>query len=470
MNGKNLNARRSALRAGMAILLGGMLLAPPPALAQRTALKPGWNLLSTKQDVEMGMQAAKDAEKQLVMLNDTRVDSFLNKLGRRLSAKAPGEQFPYQYKCVNDRAINAFALPGGFIYVNRGVIETAENEAQLAAVMGHETSHVALRHGTNQASKAYVEQNALALLGGALGQNILGSITQVVGGFALQSVLLKYSRSAESQADVLGTQILYDNGYDPRAMAQFMEKLEAEEKKNGKPMEFFSNHPSPEHRVERVMTEVEKLGGPPANYKTDSAEFQEIKRHVVSLPPPPKGGKGTGGSAPSGGDGKRPAPPSSGVQDFSNDILSLRFPDNWQSNGQGSAASLVPNGGVVDDGKGNASLAWGVIVSVYEPKATGSGNVTLQEATDQLLEDLRHNNPSMRVQRRAEPMRLGGARALSMYLTDDSPLGGKETVWLVTALRPEGLVHLICVAPQNDYDQYSHAFESIVSSVRFHGN
>src|SRR5712692_700815 len=250
MIGEMESVRRWAIHAGVVILLGAIFLAPP-ALAQRTAIKPGWNLLSTKQDVEMGMQAAKDAEKQLPMLKDTRVDSYLNKLGRRLAGKAPGEQYPYQYKCVNDRAINAFALPGGFIYVNRGVIEAADNEAQLAAVMGHETSHVALRHGTSQASKAYLEQNALALLGGALGQNILSSITQVVGVFALQSVLLKYSRNAESQADILGTQIIYDNGYDPRAMAQFLEKLEAEEKKNGKPLEFFSNHPSPEHRVER---------------------------------------------------------------------------------------------------------------------------------------------------------------------------------------------------------------------------
>ena len=470
MSENNLSTRRSVLHAGVAILLGVILLAPPPALAQRTPLKPGWNLLSTKQDVEMGLQASKEAEKQLVMLNDARVDSYLNKLGRRLSGKAPGVQFPYQYKCVNDRAINAFALPGGFVYINRGVIELADNEAQLAAVMAHETSHVALRHGTNQASKAYVEQNALAMLGGMLGSNMVGSLTQIVGAFAANSLLLKYSRTAESQADILGTQIIYDNGYDPRAMAQFLEKLEAEEKKNGKPMEFFSNHPSPEHRVDRVMTEVDKLGGPQANYKTDSAEFQDIKRHVVSLAPPPKGKPTSTASAPGGGNGKRPAPPSSGVQDFSNDIVSLRYPDNWQSNGQGSAASLVPNGGVVDDGKGNASLAWGVIVSVYEPKQGGSGNATLQEATDQLLEDLRHNNPSMRVQRRAEPMRLGGEHALSMYLADDSPMGGKETVWLITALRPEGLVHLICVAPQSDYDQYSHAFESLVSSVRFRNN
>ena len=472
MSGKFLNTGRSASRAAVAILLGVILLAPPQAFGQRTALKPGFNIYSPQQDVEVGTEFSKQAEHQILMLNDPKVDNYLNTLGHKLAAKAPGVKYPYQYKCVNDRVINAFALPGGFIYINRGVIEAADDEAQLAAVMGHETSHVALRHGTNQASKASFAQGSLAILGGLLGNNAVGGVLEQLGSFGLNSVLLKYSRDAEKQADILGTQILYDSGYDPRAMAQFMEKLEAEEKKNGKPMEFFSNHPSPEHRVERSMIEVDKLGGPPANYKKDSPEFQDIKRHVLALPPPPKAGSGTTSAAgPAGSSGpRRPAAPSSGSRAFENDVVSLRYPDNWQSNGQGSAANLVPDGGIVDDGKGKGALAWGVIVSVYEANTDSAGNVSLEDATNQLIEDLRHNNPSMKILRRAEHLRMGGAQALSTYLTDDSPVGGKETVWLISALRPEGLVHVICVAPQNDYDAYNHAFESIVASVRFRNN
>ncbi len=144
----------SVAKAGHAatLVLALLSILVPAVLAERTQLKPGWNIFSAQQDVEIGREVSKDAERQLPILNDRRVDSYLNKLGQRLAAKAPGERYPYQFKAVNDSSINAFALPGGFLYVNRGVIEAADNEAQLAGVMGHEIGHVALRHGTNQAS------------------------------------------------------------------------------------------------------------------------------------------------------------------------------------------------------------------------------------------------------------------------------------------------------------------------------
>ena len=305
------------------------LILTPLAWAQRTPLKPGWNMFSPQQDVEMGQQVSRDAEKQVPMLNDARVDNYLNNLGRTLAGHAPGERYPYQYKCVNDRAINAFALPGGFVYINRGVIEAADNEAQLAGVMAHETSHVALRHGTNQASKAYVAQVPLAILGGVLGNNnsMKAMLAQLGADFATNSLLLKYSRTAESQADEMGTQILYDSGYDPRAMAQFFQKIQAEDK-SGRPVEFFSNHPNPDNRLERVDQEISLLGGSPRGSKTDSREFQDIKRYVLSLPAPrAKGGTqsltgntGSGDSGQRSTTGLRILSASYGAKDRFNDV------------------------------------------------------------------------------------------------------------------------------------------------------
>src|SRR5207245_632698 len=234
---------RSDLRQVVAVVVAVLLTLAPLAWAERTQLKPGWNLFSPEQDAQLGRQVSRDAERQVPMLNDARVDAYLNSLGRRLAAHAPYHYFQYQFKCVNDRAINAFALPGGIVYINRGVLEAADNEAQVAGVMAHEISHVELRHGTNQATKAYAWQVPLGVLGGALGNNAVGAVAQAIGGFAVNSVLLKYSRTAESQADILGTQILYDSGYDPRAMAQFFEKIEAESK-GGNPAEFFSTIPA----------------------------------------------------------------------------------------------------------------------------------------------------------------------------------------------------------------------------------
>lgn len=209
MDKKNPNGRGTlsaglvgqTLRQSLALVASLALVLAPAAWAAdgRTVLKPGWNMFSPQQDIEVGQQVSLDAERQLPMLNNSRVDNYVNNLGRRLSAKAPGEKYPYQFKVVNDRTINAFALPGGPTYINRGVIEAADNESQLAGVMAHEISHVALRHGTNQASKASAAQVPLAILGGMLGSNSTKAVLAQLGAsFALNSILLKYSRTAES--------------------------------------------------------------------------------------------------------------------------------------------------------------------------------------------------------------------------------------------------------------------------------
>jgi Peptidase family M48/DnaJ-like protein C11, C-terminal len=552
-----------------------LLLALPVLLSaagqgadNRTVLKPGWNMFSPQQDVEVGQQVAPDAERQLSMLNNSRVDSYVNALGQRLAAKAPGERYPYQFKVVDDEAINAFALPGGPVYVNRGVIEAADNEAQLAGVIAHEISHVALRHGTNQASKASAAQLPLAILGGIIGSDSTkGAIAQLGASFAMNSILLKYSRTAESQADIMGTQILYDAGYDPRAMAQFFKKLEAQQQGNG-PVEFFSNHPSPDNRIERVDQEVQALGGAPRGATTSSRAFDDISRYLESLPAPrgqqAQAGRMSGmprlqilsarygagnrfndvgqrlqsrvqndrldldvNNSSMGGDPISQAKtlqvryqfddrtydvtvrenerlsiptdqqvreavsrtdttvdsPSSRLVNVENAILRIGYPDNWQAHGQGDALTLTPTGGLIDDGQGNQALAYGVIVNIFEPRwdtygqglqppgyGQGSGQdsaTRLGQATDQLVQELRLSNRNMRVIRYAEAIRVDGDAALSTYLSNDSPAGGRETDWLVTLARPDGLlVFMVFAAPERDVQRYENTFHEILRSVK----
>src|SRR5438477_10177223 len=152
--------RRAHRELAAGFFLGVCLLLVPRALAQRTQLKPGWNKFSPQDDITLGKRAATDAEKQLLLCNAPRVDAYLTQLGTRLAQKLPtgGVQYPFEFHCVNDKAINAFALPGGYVFVNRGAIEAADNEAQLAGVMAHELSQVDLRHGRNQASKAMLDE------------------------------------------------------------------------------------------------------------------------------------------------------------------------------------------------------------------------------------------------------------------------------------------------------------------------
>lgn len=443
----------------------------------RTELNPGWNMFSPQQDIELGEQASKEVTGQVRMLNDSKVDSYLNKIGERLAAKTPGYKFPYTYKAVNDKAINAFALPGGNMYINRGTIEAANSEAQLAGVMAHEASHVALRHGTNQASKASIAQMPLAILGGLLGSNSTGAaLAQLGAGFTVNSILLKYSRDAERQADLMGTQILFDAGYDPRAMGQFFETLQ---KQNGgsNGAAFFNSHPNPDRRIENVNAEVARLGGTQHISRNSDKEFDRMKKSVSSLPAPQPNHLQTqqpqNTSGPSAGT-------SAQFVTVENSILSIAHPNDWKSYGQGDAMTITPNGGLVNDGNGNQALAYGVIVNLYEPHSDRYGQqlqgpgygqasgISAEEATDQLVQDLQQSNRNMRVVRRHENINLNGERGLSTYLSNDSPIksGGRETNWLVTLPRSEGLLFLVFTAPEREFQSYENAFQQILYSAR----
>jgi len=464
ISGAWLWAPRAHRGRAASFFLGLCFLLVPDASAQRTELKPGWNKFSPQEDINLGKRAATDAEKQLPLCNAPKVDAYLTQLGTRLAQKLPtgGVQYPFEFHCVNDKAINAFALPGGYVFVNRGAIEAADDEAQLAGVMAHELSHVALRHGTNQATKAMLAETGLGIFGAVFGDTTGGALLTQLGSFTAGGVLLRYSRTAESQADVMGTQVLYDTGYDPRAMAQFFEKLEAETKGKNPP-EFFSDHPNPEHRVGRVDEEVEKLGGVPPNAKRDSAEFEAIKREVLALPVVKKPVPGAPGAVAA------PAPPSRNLSEYQASWYALKYPDNWRKypDSSGGGISFAPEGGVVDDGSGHSALAYGLIIGVEQAKGDPNDGNAVNSATQRVIHDLQKSNPSMKITRQGERLRLNGQPGLSTYLSNASPAGGQETDWVITVLRPEGLLYFVCVAPQSAYDNYDKTFSSILDSVRF---
>jgi len=443
------------------VLLAFVLLAlPSMGLSDdRTVIRPGWNAFSPQQDIKLGKKASTQVPREFALLNSKHVDQYLQRLGTRLAGHAPGYKYPYQYRCINSETINAFALPGGFVYINRGVIENADDEAQLAAVMAHETAHVALRHGTSQATKAYAAESGISVVGALIGGNTATLLMgRLLGGVGIPIAFLRMSRTDESQADILGEQILHDAGYDPQAMADFYEKLG----NLPQPAEFFSDHPSPEHRIERIDQEVDRLNGAPANATHDSREFEAIKRYVKSLPPPPPP-VGTAAGVDAGG----PAIPSTEYASFTNGEVTLAYPDNWKSRAQYGGVSLSPERGVINNAQGNATVAYGVIVSVFAPQNVSGSAPTLEQASKELIASLEQSNPKLSVMRATESTTLGGQPALSTYLQGDSPAGGAGAEWLVTALRPNGLFYVICIAPQKEYQAYSSAFRAVIHSVRF---
>jgi hypothetical protein len=433
------------------------------AADNRTRLKPGFNLFSSQQDVEMGRESAKEAERELQIVNDRQATSYIDSLGRQLASHAPGEKYPFQFKIVNDSAINAFALPGGFVYVNRGAIDAANDEAQIAGVMAHEIGHVVLRHGTHQVSKAYLAQAPLAILGGVLGSNSIGSVlTQLGVSLGLNAYFLKNSRDAETQADLMGTQILYDSGYDPRAMVEFFEKIQAESK--GRAVQFFSDHPNPENRISNVQHEIERLGGAPRNARQDSQNFHSVKSSLASMPAPRKAARpGTTRRSTDNRGGGAPQAPSTRVTTYSGQDLQLRYPDNWRQFGQGNALTIAPDGGII-----NGSLAYGMMIATFDADYHGQGRISLGDATDQLLSDLQRSNSGMRIMRSHESVRVGGRQGYLTQASNQSPAGGRENDWIITTLDSDGLLYyFVGVAPQSDFNLYSQAFEDIIDSVKF---
>jgi len=248
--------------------------------------QPGsFNVYSKDQDIEIGRQAAAEVSKQVKVVENRELQTYISSLGGQLARRSEASDYPYSFTMIHDDSINAFALPGGPIFINSGTVKNAANEAQLAGVLAHEISHVALRHGTSQASKASIADLAAQLAGAVIGQeSAAGQLGQLGLSVGLTGVLLKYSRDAEREADKLGVHIMAGAGYDPMQMALFFKALE--DSGGSRAPEFLSSHPNPGNRVQLVAQETEFI--PNRSYTAQTGRFQEAKRLVGQLPPAPR--------------------------------------------------------------------------------------------------------------------------------------------------------------------------------------
>jgi predicted Zn-dependent protease len=215
----------------------------------QTRLKPGMNFFSVRDDVEIGRRSAQEIERKYRTYDDSRLD----RIGRSLAARSSMPNLPWRFRVIDRREVNAFALPGGYVYVTSGLMRAARNEDEIAGTLAHEITHVTLRHGTNQASKAMLARMPLQMLGGLAGRGAGGALAQLGLGFGLNSLFLKYGRSAETQADVGAVQLMSRAGYNPYGLASFLGTLK------GRGSEFFSDHPNPSNRVGRVEQEIRML-------------------------------------------------------------------------------------------------------------------------------------------------------------------------------------------------------------------
>jgi predicted Zn-dependent protease len=444
------------------------------AAKQQTPLRPGqeafpqptgFNQFTPEDEVKLGRQAAAEIDAQLPLLPPRNpISDYVSTLGQRLAHQLPPNPYVFDFKVVNQKEINAFALPGGPIRVNLGTIQAADTEAQLAGVIAHEISHVYMRHATRNASKQSIAQLPAAILSGVLGSGAGAQLARMGLQFGLGSVFLKYSRDAESEADRVGAKIMYDAGYDPRAMAQFFEKLAAESPPGGP--QFLSDHPNPGNRAAQVMEAVSQL--PPKRFIENSPEFREVKRLASTMKPytaeqiaqmqrqrQPRMNLETPGSVTQ----------ASGFQTLRHSAFQIQYPAKWQVLGDSnSAVTIAPPGGISND-----AIAYGVVISVYRPQTQQS----LTQSTQQIIQALRNSNPSMRLISDAQPVNINGMQGLAVNLQSPSPLAASngepvpERDMLVTVQRPDGsILWMLFIAPEQQFQQLSPTFKRMLDSLQ----
>jgi hypothetical protein len=426
----------------------------------------GPNSYTEEQEIQIGRKASAEAERQLpILAAENPISVYVRKLGQRLLEKTPNYKYPYTFKVVNSKDINAFALPGGPVYMNLGIILEADNEEEVAGVLGHEISHVAMRHSTRDATKKQRTAIPLTILGAVLGSQvggIVGELAQLGINVTAGSVFLKYSRDAEREADLVGAQILYDVDYDPFSMAEFFTKLQS--KGGGRGPQFLSSHPDPGNRAQRVSATVARF--PRKNYPAlDQAEFEKIQALAKEVKP-----GATGSTAAPVKDVKLPrlspeqVAPANGTQIFQHNAFLVSYPANWRVDGDAnSSISIAPPSGATE-----GHVAYGVLINGFRPRSR-----SLDEATQDLVRSLSSSNPNLQATSRPVDVGVSGQRAKSLRLSSISPVFGPdgnplpEQIRLVTVATRNGVVlYFLFVAPQPDFANLAPAFDLILGSVQ----
>lgn len=470
-----------ARRIGWTRILAAAALAVTP-LAAQTRITPPANKYAIEEDVKLGREAAQQARGQYPLMHDDLVSSYVEQLGKRLVAAIPTalqhKEFAYSFETVNVRDINAFALPGGPMFVNRGMLEAAQTEGEVAGVMAHEISHVVLRHGTAQASKAskfQIGAVAGAVLGAVLGGRV-GNVVAEGARFGLGAAFLRYGREYEKEADLQGAQIMAEAGYDPRDMANMFKTIEKQGGANGP--EWLSDHPNPGNRSEYITREAASLRV--ASPRTESADFARVIAHLKSLPPAPtsaeaaKAKKGAGTGATTGGStatpepdrqpSRRVEPPSSRFVEYVDAQLArLSIPSNWMTRRNGDSVTFTPEGG---SGiyKGQPVFSHGVEMGTVRTQGAPLG-----PATDAFVAGLSRANPRLQQTGRPRNTTVDGRPAIAATFDNVSDATGlQESIGLVTVtLGDDTLFYLIAVAPREDFSRYDPVFEQVTASVRF---
>lgn len=427
------------------------------------------NKYTPAQDVQLGREAAAQIERELPVLRDEQVNAAVDEIGRRLVAALPPDrrvpEFRYTFMVINQKELNAFALPGGPIYINRGMLEASRTEGEAAGVLGHELAHVVLRHGTAQATAAtkfQVGQVAGQILGAIVGGRT-GAVIAQGSDVGLGTYFLKYSREFERESDLLGAQILARAGYDPRDMAQMFRTLQAQG--GARAPEWMNTHPDPGNRYQAITREAELLRVENATRSTSHFAGLQARLRSLAPAPPGRGTAATSGRAPSGptGGGTRGGVelPSSQYRQVQADVVRLAVPDNWQQDASEGHLTFAPTGAAYRAGD-VSGFTHGVQIGALRTQAQD-----LAQGTQELLQLFARSNPDVRSQGTRRDT-LAGQQALTTTMTNVSDATRNAEVITVstTRLQDGSLLYVLAVAPQAELRTYDPVFRRVRQSLQ----
>ena len=448
-------------------------LAALPLVAQTRVTMPK-NKYKVQDDIKLGREASRQVTQQFPLLNDNLSERYVESVGERLVAAIPPEfqqnAFDYQFDVVNARDINAFALPGGPMYVNRGMIEAARNEGEMAGVMAHEISHVALRHATAQATKQSSIGNTLGTLGMIFGGAILGGQGGAqLGMMGAQIMQTRYSRDYETQADILGSRIMANAGYDPRDLANMFRTIE-QQSGGGRAPEWMSSHPNPGNRYQSINREASQLNVV-SNPRKVTAEFSRVQERLRTMPRARTmaeiqrdyqrtGGRSSQTQSPiqNGNYSRSVSAPSTRSRVYSNSAMSMNIPSNWQDFNTSGQVWFAPDGAY-----GNEGITHGAMVG-----AARSGSTNLSQATSQYINELLQANTYLRQDGSPRRTTVAGRTGFATVLSGRSSVTGRtEVVTVYTAqLRSGDLFFVATVSPEQEAYRYEPVFRNMVSSIQ----
>lgn len=462
-------------RIGAFALAVTLTMLPLLAAAQTRVSLPK-NKYSVQDDVKLGRDAARQVDQQMPILNDSQAQQYVSRVGERLAASIPSQfqqpAFNYTFKVVNASDINAFALPGGPMYVNRGMIEAAKNEGEMAGVMAHEMSHVALRHATAQQTKLNNPLNQVLGIGAILGGAILGGQQGAqLGQVFAAGYFLRYSREYETQADILGSQIMAAAGYDPRDLANMFRTIAQQSGGGGRAPEWLSSHPDPGNRYEYINREATLLHVSPNPIKL-TRDFSRIKERFAGLPRARTmaeieqaykngqgqgQGQGTNNPMPGGQYSNRVPYPSTRSRVYNGGGISLNVPDNWREFAQ-SDLTFAPEGGYGDQG-----ITHGVMIGIYRSQGTG-----LAGSSQSFVSGMLQNNQYLTQQNNFSRSTVAGRQGYTTVLSGISPVTNRsEVVTIYTAqLRSGDLLYIAAVSPEAESYRYNTVFRNMIGSIR----